>query len=126
MYWMECILRMISLRGCGSPDTLCAVDCPRVYEFSAINNPNEKVIAIWSPTSCGKAPFTYNLDLGGASSAHVVTIEPLSLMGNVSLVSGTIVPIQVSEQPVFIKVGESSVPPIVSCLNNFSYWIANL
>ncbi len=104
--------------GCNNADTLCAEDCPRVYRFSDLNNPGEIVYAVWSPTSCGKAPFTYNLDLEGVNAANIIELEALSTVGKISLVSGTVIPISVSERPVFIRTGTTITPPVVSCFDD--------
>ncbi|MFK7807264.1 MAG: HYR domain-containing protein [Saprospiraceae bacterium] len=106
--------------SCASSDTLCVTDCARVYRFANPDNPTEKVFAVWSPTSCGKAPFVYTLDLEGADAANFYELEVLSTNGKRTLVNGTSINIAVSERPVFIKVGNVVPPVTVPCLENLT------
>ncbi|MFT6706851.1 MAG: cephalosporin-C deacetylase-like acetyl esterase [Flavobacteriales bacterium] len=105
---------------CATADTICLTECARVYRFVDPNNPTEKVFAVWSPSSCGKAPFTYTLDLEGATAANIYELEVLSTVGKKSLVTGTSIDIAVSERPVFIKVGTTTPVVTVPCLNSIT------
>ncbi len=98
-------------------DTVCNVDCPRVYRFSNPNNANEQVYAIWSPTSCDKASFNYVLDLEGATDSYLIQMESGSLTGNVSYLTGNSVNVDVTERPVFISVGKTYNTDPVDCVN---------
>ncbi len=101
-------------------DTLCNVDCPRVYKFIDPLNPDKDVYAIWSPTSCGKPTYDYPLFLNGADSATLVVPTAPSTIGNSSLLEGTTVMVPVSERPVFVVVSEPYVDVNVDCVENIT------
>ena len=100
-------------------DTICNVDCPRVYRFIHPTVPNQRVYAVWSPTVCGKT-FSYNLNLEGASSATLIEMQQGSLVGKTSASTGTSVDITVSERPVFVAVGFNYNTSPVPCVNGLS------
>lgn len=102
------------LSPCSSDD--CAIDCPRVYKFSNPDNPNIRIYAVWSPTSCDKATYTYNLDLEGAVTAQMINLKTPSIYGESSTLTGATVDVPVSERPVFIVAG-STVRDTVEATN---------
>ncbi len=104
------------LSPCQTTD--CAVDCPRVYRFVNPNNPADKVFALWSPTSCDKPAYTYNLDLEGANGGTLIEMNAPSTTGVKTALSGENIAVSVSERPVFIKTGAATNSPNVACLNN--------
>lgn len=101
-------------------DTICAVDCPRVYRFVDPNDVSKKVFAIWSPTACGKAAFNYSLDLEGASEGTLVEMATNSTTGVSSTLTGASVNVSVSEQPIFVVVGENYDAQPAPCINNLA------
>lgn len=99
-------------------DTVCNVDCPRIYRFADPNDASKKVFAIWSPTSCGKATYNYPLSLEGASTGTLVEFADNNLRGVSSALNGTTVNVPVSEKPVFVVVGENYNSPVAPCVGN--------
>lgn len=97
----------------------CNVDCPRVYRFVHPTDPNQRVYAVWSPSSCGKT-FNHSLNLEGASSAVLVEMKEGSLYGETSALTGSSVNVSVSESPVFISVGQGLNTSVVPCVNNLT------
>ena len=100
-------------------DTVCTVDCPRVYRFVHPTDPNQWVYAVWSPTVCGKT-FNYDINLEGASSAVLVEMQQGSLVGKTSAIAGSSVNIPVSERPVFVVVGQNLNTTPVPCVGNLT------
>ena len=97
----------------------CNTDCPRVYRFVHPTDLNQRVYAVWSPSSCGKT-FSHNLNLEGASSAVLVEMKEGSLMGEMSALTGSSVNVAVSESPVFISVGQGLNTSPVPCVNSLA------
>lgn len=104
--------------------TDCSLDVPRVYRFAKTDDPNYFVYALWSPTTCDKAPYNYVLDIGNHSEAKLIEMNAPSIAGSRSelivndLGATNTVGVSISERPVFVVVGNTNSIQPVNCVNN--------
>ncbi len=101
-------------------DTVCSVDCPRVYRFDNPTNSNEWTYVLWSPTSCDKPAYNFELDLEGANEAYLVEMQPGSTTGVTTYLSGDSITVSISERPVFVVVGKALDTSAIACVNDLT------